>query len=63
MSRYIAEPDKMLAEKDPVAVELFAKYKDVRMPNLSLTPDEVALLLTYIEKESKDVVAQANKGH
>ena len=63
VSRYIAEPDKMLAEKDPVAVELFAKYKDVRMPNLSLTPDEVALLLTYIEKESKDVVAQANKGH
>jgi protein SCO1 len=63
VSRYIAEPDKMLQEKDPVAVELFAKYKDVRMPNLSLTPDEVALLLSHIEKESKAVVAQANKGH
>jgi len=51
----------MLAERDPVAVELFAKYKNVRMPNLSLTPDEVAILLSHIEKESRAVVAQAHK--
>ena len=61
VGRYIAEPDKMLAERDPVAVELFAKYKNVRMPNLSLTPDEVALLLSHIEKESRAVVAQVGK--
>ena len=61
VGRYIAEPDKMLEEKDPIAVELFAKYKNVRMPNLSLTPDDVALLLSHIEKESKAVVAQAQK--
>ena len=60
VSRYITEPDKMLQEKDPVAVELFAKYKNVRMPNLSLTPDEVALLVSHIQKESKAVVAQVH---
>jgi len=60
VGRYIAEPDKMLAEKDPIAVELFAKYKNVRMPNLDLGPEDVALLLSYIEKESKSVVAQAH---
>jgi protein SCO1/2 len=53
VSRYISEPDKVLAERDPVAVELFARYNSVRMPNLSLTPEEVALLLSHIEKQSK----------
>jgi protein SCO1 len=62
VTRYLTEPDKLLEEKDPVALELFAKYKNVRMPNLSLTPDEVALLLSHIEKESKALVAQANQG-
>jgi protein SCO1/2 len=61
VARYIAEPDKMLQEKDPIAVELFAKYKNVRMPNLSVAPEDVALLLSHIEKESQAVVAQANK--
>ena len=58
VTRYITEPDKMLAEKDPVAVELFKKYRNVRMPNLSLGPDDVAVLLTHIEKESGAAVAQ-----
>jgi len=61
VGRYIAEPDKMLAEKDPIAVELFAKYKNVRMPNLDLGPEDVALLLSYIEKESS-AVARAQAG-
>ncbi len=55
VGRYIAEPDRMLAEGDPVAVELFAKYKSVRMPNLRLSQEEVAVLLSYIEKQSRAV--------
>jgi protein SCO1/2 len=61
VGRYIAEPDKMLDEKDPIAVELFAKYKNVRMPNLSLSPEDVAMLVSYIEKESQALVVQAKK--
>ena len=61
LARYVAEPDRMLAEGDGVAAALFAKYKDVRMPNLDLNAEDVALLVSYIEKESKAVVAQANK--
>jgi len=49
-SRYIAEPDKMLAEGDRVATALFAKYKNVSMPNLNLDPDDIAALLSLIEK-------------
>jgi len=52
VSRYIIEPDKMLEERDSVAVELFAKYKNVRMPNLSLGAGDVAILLSHIEKAS-----------
>jgi protein SCO1/2 len=61
VGRYIAEPDKMLAEKDPIAVELFAKYKNVRMPNLDLSAEDVALLLSHIETESI-AVARAQAG-
>jgi protein SCO1/2 len=50
VGRYISEPDKMLEEKDPVATALFAKYQNVRMPNLNLEPDEVAVLVSLIEK-------------
>ena len=52
VTRYVTEPDKMLAERDPVAVELFGRYKNVRMPNLGLSADEVAQLLSYIEQKS-----------
>src|SRR5467141_202514 len=52
VSRYIMEPDKMLEERDPIAVQLFAKYKNVRMPNLSLGAGDVAVLLSHIEKAS-----------
>ncbi|TMB06437.1 MAG: c-type cytochrome [Deltaproteobacteria bacterium] len=53
VARYVAEPDRVLADGDPIATELFARYKDVRMPNLSLAPDEVAVLLSYIEKQGR----------
>jgi protein SCO1 len=58
VKRYMIEPDKMLAQGDKIAVELFGKYKNVRMPNLDLRNDDVAALVTYIEGKS-----QAPKGH
>ena len=47
--RYITAPDKMLAEGDPIAVALFEKYQYARMPNLRLSSDEVAAVLSYVE--------------
>src|SRR5207237_989750 len=54
LARYVAEPDRVLAEGDGVAAALFAKYKDVRMPNLGLNDEEVAALLSHIEQQSRD---------
>ncbi len=49
LNRYIIAPDKMLAEGDPTAVALFEKYQYARMPNLRLSSDEVAAVLSYVE--------------
>jgi protein SCO1/2 len=49
LSRYLAQPERMLAEGDPVATSLFMKYKPVRMPNLELGTEDIASLLSYLE--------------
>jgi protein SCO1/2 len=51
--RYLRAPDQMLAEQDPIAVELFAKYKNVPMPNLRMSESEVALVLSYLESQGR----------
>jgi cytochrome oxidase Cu insertion factor (SCO1/SenC/PrrC family) len=50
--RFIAEPDKMIEEKDPLALALMAQYNNLPMPNLRLTAVEIDALLNYIEEES-----------
>src|SRR6266702_4571817 len=49
LARYIMMPDKILAAGDPIATALFEKYQYARMPNLRLSPDEVAAVLSYVE--------------
>jgi protein SCO1/2 len=41
----------MLAQNDPIARQLFDKYKQVRMPNLRLADEEVSALLVYIKAQ------------
>jgi protein SCO1 len=52
LTRYILAPDKMLAEKDPVAIALFNRYNKVKMPNLHLPAADVRILLDYLETQS-----------
>jgi hypothetical protein len=42
----------MLKEKDPIARALFAKYKNVVMPNQRLTDSEVSSLLGFMERSA-----------
>jgi protein SCO1/2 len=49
LTRYLAQPEKMLAEGDPIATSLFRKYNQVRMPNLNLGTEDVASLLKYLD--------------
>jgi heme/copper-type cytochrome/quinol oxidase subunit 2 len=51
--RFITEPDKMIAAKDPVALGLYEKYSRIAMPNLGLKEAEARALLAHIEAASK----------
>jgi len=57
--RWLKEPNKMIAEKDPIAVELLARYRNLPMPNLSLNDDDAAALIHYMEQQDK---ADADRG-
>lgn len=51
LRRWMAEPDKMLAEGDPIASAMYAQYQ-VIMPNFRLDASEIEELLDYIEQET-----------
>ena len=55
LERWITEPDVMLEEGDPLALGLYAKYNEVPMPNMRMSPVDVKDVLTYIQKESQRV--------
>ena len=48
LARWLAEPDVMLAEGDPIAVELLARYNNIAMPNQDLSQFEIDALLAYM---------------
>jgi cbb3-type cytochrome oxidase cytochrome c subunit len=52
LNRWMAEPDKVLAEKDPLAMKLLAEYNNLPMPNLGLNGVEIQDVLAYIDEES-----------
>src|ERR1700686_256385 len=52
LARFIATPEKMIAEGDPIATELFKKYKQVNMPNLRLGGQDTADLIRFMESQT-----------
>ena len=50
LNQYLAEPNKMRAAKDPIALELAARNK-VLMPQLNLTQEERNNLMLYMEAQ------------
>jgi protein SCO1 len=50
LARYIAGPDDMRKAGDPIAKQLSAKYKEVRMPNLQLTDRQIQDVISYLER-------------
>jgi protein SCO1 len=57
LTRFIVAPDKVRAAGDPIALELRAKYKQVVMPSLDLGAGDAAVLIDYIERQSRAVAA------
>jgi len=53
LKRWLMEPDRMLAEKDPLAMLLYAQYNQLAMPNMRLGETEVVALISYLEQETQ----------
>jgi len=50
LQRWLKEPDKMLVEKEPLAISLYQRYK-LPMPNMRLTEKDINDLIVYMEVE------------
>jgi protein SCO1 len=54
LERFISTPDKVIAEKDPIATALYKKYNGVNMPNLRLTDVELKNLIDFLARQSAE---------
>ncbi|WP_317890011.1 c-type cytochrome [Pseudomonas sp. JM0905a] len=52
LARWLKEPDRMLAEQDPLATNLFQQYNKVAMPNLQLGEQDIQALMHYMDDET-----------
>ncbi len=52
LAHMIQKPDELLAQKDPLALLLYKKYKKVQMPNLQLGPEDTEHLIKFLEAQS-----------
>ena len=59
LQQWIAAPDKMIAKKDPVAIELLHKYNDMEMPNLGLSTSEIDSIIAYLGSGGAGSAAEA----
>lgn len=62
LARWIREPDRMIAERDPTALALMARYRNLPMPNLGLAESEVADIIEYMRLEDGRHTASAHTG-
>jgi mono/diheme cytochrome c family protein len=49
VERFIASPDWLIAEGDPIALELLDEYYGVEMPNQALTEEDVESIMVFLE--------------
>lgn len=48
LTKWLLNPDQMIANKDPIALALLKKYNNLAMPNLRLNRQEVGELISYM---------------
>src|SRR5262249_15948441 len=61
--RYVTQPDKVLAEGDPIPTALNAKYRKIPMPNPGLDSQSVTAVLKYIETQGAAGRDHGARGH
>ena len=62
LMRIIADPIKLLDEKDPLATALFKKYNGIRMPKMGLPDADVNVLIDFMKTQSAKVAKPETAG-
>lgn len=55
LSRWIQEPDEVLAEEDPLAIQLLNEFDRIAMKNQNIDQAAAESLIAYIKRESAEV--------
>ena len=56
LNRQIKDPERLIAEKDPIALQLLKEADDVPMASLELSDAEVAAVIAYLKSIEKQAV-------
>jgi len=59
LARFISEPDKVLAEGEPIATGLLKEYGNLAMPSMGLSPEEVQAVIRYLDSAGSGSAATA----
>ena len=62
LDRFIRQPDVMIREKDPIAIDLLAKYSNIAMPNLGIGESDAAALSAYLATNGEKDAQAAQSG-
>jgi cytochrome c2 len=57
LQRFIVEPDKVLAEGDPIATALLAEFNNVPMPNMGVSATQAGDILAYLAAPAEGAAA------
>jgi protein SCO1/2 len=52
LTRWLLDPARMIEQRDPLAMELYAKHRALPMPSLRVTEQQVADLISFLEERS-----------
>jgi len=53
LARYLAQPERLREQGDPIATSLSRRFGNVRMPDLGLTSEDIAGLIDYVDKQGQ----------
>lgn len=61
LTRWIKEPNLVIAERDPTALAMVARYRNLPMPNLGLNDAEVAAVVEYLRAQDTQATQAAQR--
>ena len=62
LMRWIQQPDQMIAARDPIAMGLMARYRNLPMPNLRINAQDAQALIDYLRaQDAQHAPAPANR--